>query len=335
MDEDSLNAVTLWILLTCLSDTDAIDTLALLVVLSPTKRCGKTRLLTALSRLVRRALYCVRPSAAVIYRVIGKYSPTILVDEADELFKDSQGHENTELREVFCAGFNPGVFVPRCVGDNHDIENFPTWCPKVIGLSGSKLPDTIFDRAIPIKLQRKTKNQKTSPLRDIFPSLWLDYRRKLHRLVLDMADKVRTAKPTIPPGMNDRAEDAWLPLLAIAETVGGDWPALIEAAALKLSADVLDHESVAVQLLTAMKKIFEDAGQNVKNGFMATSTILPELNSNPQAPWADWRNGSGISAKGLASLLKPFGVKSEKATTVPQHWGYGYSGLEPHFNRYV
>jgi hypothetical protein len=335
MDEDSLNAVTLWTLLTCLSDTDAIDTLALLVVLSPTKRCGKTRLLTALSRLTRRALYCVRPSAAVIYRVIGKYGPTILVDEADELFKDNKGYENTELREVFCAGFNPGVFVPRCVGDSHDIENFPTWCPKVIGLSGSKLPDTIFDRAVPIKLQRKDKTQKTIPLRDVFPGLWLDFRRKLLRLAKDIADQVRAAKPAIPTGMNDRAEDAWLPLLAIAENVGGDWPKLAKAAALKLSAGAEDHESVAIQLLTALKKIFEDAGQNVKDGFLFTSAILSELNSNPQAPWADWRNGSGISAKGLASLLKPFGIKSEKATTVPQHWGYGYNGLKPHFDRYV
>jgi hypothetical protein len=333
MDEDSLNAVTLWILLTCLSDTDAIDTLALLVVLSPTKRCGKTRLLTALSRLVRRALYCVRPSAAVIYRVIGKYGPTILVDEADELFKDGQGHENTELREVFCAGFNPGVFVPRCVGDNHDIENFPTWCPKVIGLSGSKLPDTIFDRAIPIKLQRKTKDQKTSPLRDIMPNLWLEYRRKFIRLAHDIADQVRTARPAIPTGMNDRAEDAWLPLLTIAEIVGGDWPALAKAAALKLSKDAEDHESVVIQLLVALKKIFEDAGENKKDGFLFTSAILSELNSNPEAPW--WKDGKGITAERFAALLRPFGVRSKQSTTGSQLRGYEYDKLKPHFDRYT
>jgi hypothetical protein len=135
--------------------------------------------------------------------------------------------------------------------------------------------------------------------------------------------------------MNDRAEDAWLPLLAIAETVGDNWPGLTRKAALKLSADALDHESVAVQLLAALKKIFEDAGENVKGGFLFTSTILQNLDNDPKAPWADWRNGQGISAKKLANLLHDFGVKSEQATTGSQLWGYCYDGLEPHFNRYV
>jgi hypothetical protein len=200
MDKDSLVAVVLWILLTYLADTDAIDTLALLVFLSPTKRCGETKLLTTVSRLVGRALYYVRPSAAVTYRVIKKYAPTILVDEADELFrKTAKGQENAELREVFCAGFNRGVPVPRCVGDNHDVEDFPTWCAKAIGLNG-KLPDTIYDRSIPIKLQRKSKTQKTVPLRDIPADQWLEFRRKILRLANDIVDRVAIAKPTIPKG---------------------------------------------------------------------------------------------------------------------------------------
>jgi hypothetical protein len=47
-------ATALWIILTYV--TDVVETLAIFAIVSPTKRCGKTRLLGVLKRLCRRAL---------------------------------------------------------------------------------------------------------------------------------------------------------------------------------------------------------------------------------------------------------------------------------------
>jgi hypothetical protein len=331
VDNHSLIALTFWSLLTYLSD--AVETLALLVALSPTKRCGKTRLLTALSHLVRQPLYCIRPTAAVVYRTIGKYEPTFLVDEADTLFNDAKGQENAELREVFCAGFNRDVYVPRCVGDNHEVENFPTWCPKAIGLNG-KLPDQLYDRAIPLKLQRKTKAEVVTPLRQIPPDRWLELRRKLARVAQDLADQVRTANPIIPNGLNDRAEDAWLPLLAIAEVVGGNWPTLVRTAALSLTSDTDDQEPFVIQLMAALKAVYEDAGMTDPDDFLPTAHLIAELNKDEEAPWTDLPRKLTVQA--LRSIVIRFGVKSEqRQVNNVRARGYTFGALKMVFDHYL
>jgi putative DNA primase/helicase len=109
LDNNDLVTVTLWIVLTYLPEV--VDCLAILGIVSPEKRCGKTRLLTILSRLVHQALPCSNISAASIYRVIEKFCPTLLVDEADSFLKD-----NEELRGVINSGHNrETAFVIRAI----------------------------------------------------------------------------------------------------------------------------------------------------------------------------------------------------------------------------
>jgi uncharacterized protein DUF3854/uncharacterized protein DUF3631 len=209
-DNHSAVAVALYTVLTYL--TDAVDILPLLVILSPIRRCGKTRLLGVMARLVRRAMGCVSITPATLYRSIEKWHPTLLVDEADTLFKDSKGNDNAELRSVINAGHTRDfAFVPRCAGDSHEVEGFSTWAPKVIALVG-KLPDSMFDRSIPVHLCRRSKTEPVQPLRDTPASEWLELRRKLLRFAGENGDAIGKAKPALPQGMNDRAEDNWIPL---------------------------------------------------------------------------------------------------------------------------
>jgi hypothetical protein len=88
LDNNDLVTITLWIVLTYLADV--VDVLAILGIVSPEKRCGKTRLLTILSRLVQKALPCSNISAPSLYRVVDKFSPTLLVDEADSFLQDNE-----------------------------------------------------------------------------------------------------------------------------------------------------------------------------------------------------------------------------------------------------
>lgn len=316
--------------------TDAVDILPLLVILSPTKRCGKTRLLAVLARLVRRPMGCVDIKPAPLYRSIEKWHPTLLVDEADTLFKDSKGNDNAELRSVINAGHTRDfAFVPRCVGESHEVEVFSTWSPKIIALVG-KLPDSMFDRSIPVHLRRRSKTEPVKPLRDTPASEWLELRRKLLRFAADKGDAIRKAKPALPQGMNDRAEDNWIPLLAIAEAAGGDWPVLAAKAALELSKGAEDQESIDTQLLTAISKIYQDAGMTGPDDFLSSTFIVTELNKVPEAPWRDWRNGLGISETKMATILRRFKLKSEqRQINNVRACGHPFGKLKPIFDRYL
>src|SRR4051812_5227908 len=74
---------------------DAWFTAPILAITSPTKRCGKTLALIVLGCLAPRRLYASNVTPAVLFRTIEKYTPSLLVDEADTFVRD-----NDELRGI-------------------------------------------------------------------------------------------------------------------------------------------------------------------------------------------------------------------------------------------
>src|SRR4029453_223767 len=112
--------------------------------------CGKTVLLIVLGALVPRRMFAANVTPAVLFRTIEKFSPTLLIDEADTFIRD-----NDELRGVLNSGHTrTTATVIRAVGDDHDPRAFSTWCPKAIALIGS-LPGTLSDRSIEIGMRRR------------------------------------------------------------------------------------------------------------------------------------------------------------------------------------
>src|SRR5262245_8075433 len=88
---------------------DAQTVSPLAAVVSPEPECGKTTVLLVAHALVQKALMIVDITPAILFRTIEKYRPTLLVDEADTIFR-----ENDELRRVFNAGHTrQTAFVPR------------------------------------------------------------------------------------------------------------------------------------------------------------------------------------------------------------------------------
>ena len=70
-----------------------------LAICSPVKRCGKTTLIEVLACLVARAKPASGVTPAVVFRMIDRYQPTYLIDEADGYLPD-----NDELRTVLNSG---------------------------------------------------------------------------------------------------------------------------------------------------------------------------------------------------------------------------------------
>src|SRR5207249_2112173 len=128
------------------------------------------------------------------------------------------------------------------------LGRFSCWCPKVIATI-KHLPETLADRCIVIRMQRKSSREKCERLRTLEGT---ELRRKCARFVMDHSEEIARAQPEIPEDLNDRAADIWEPLLALADLAGGDWPEKARKAALGLTAIAQEESPIGALLLDLM-----------------------------------------------------------------------------------
>jgi hypothetical protein len=83
-EHDALT-VALWTVFTYVFDAARVS--PILNITSPEKGCGKSTLLGLVSELVHRPLTGASLTAAVIYRLIEKHCPTLLMDEVDTSYR--------------------------------------------------------------------------------------------------------------------------------------------------------------------------------------------------------------------------------------------------------
>ena len=96
-DQHSVDAVTLWIAAT--HALPAFECAPRLVITSPEKRCGKTRLLDIVGGTCHKPLATVDATVAAIFRSLGgDHPPTLIIDEADAIFGSKKVAENNEDR---------------------------------------------------------------------------------------------------------------------------------------------------------------------------------------------------------------------------------------------
>jgi Protein of unknown function (DUF3631) len=214
LDDAQADAVTLWAAHTHVFD--AFGCTPYLAITSPEKRSGKTRLLEVLELLVREPLQTANISDAALFRVIDKKSPALLMDEVDAVFKS---REREELRGLLNAGYRKGAVAHRMGGkSNRSLETFKVFCPKAFAGIGNCLPDTIVDRAIRIRLKRRTRAEPVERfrLREVEPTGHM-LRDRLADWLEPQHDYLVSSRPQLPGELDDRAQDVWEPLLAIAD----------------------------------------------------------------------------------------------------------------------
>jgi putative DNA primase/helicase len=320
MAAEAVHTVALWVLFTYL--LDAFETSPRLAITAPQKRCGKTTLLSLLYQLTCRPLAAANLTPAVVFRVIEAARPTLLIDETDTFVK-----ENDELRGVLNSGHSRATaFVIRCQGEDNQTRCFSTWA--AIALAGiGKLPATLADRSIEIKLKRKTTNEPAQRLDCHARGALGELARKIARWALDNRDKVQSAEPLLPDALDDRASDNWRPLIALADTAGGKWPGRARAAAVALSGSRND-DGIAVAVLAAIKDLF--AAQDTDR--LGSKGIVAALTGDPTARWSESNRGRPLSEAQLARLLRPFEIYP---TSFGSARGYRLSQCQDAFARYV
>ncbi len=241
--------LALWVLHTYVFNLRDISTY--IGIESSGKGCGKTTLLRVLGKLVQKPVSTANVSPSALFRVIEELQPTLLIDEGDTFLRN-----NDELRGILNAGYTPDTaFVLRAsseasvqssvtsvqsagglsnqssvTSNQSKTENgtlntssksgfrqFSTWCPKAIAMIG-RLPDTLADRCIIIRMQKKPTEQKCERLRDLDVA---DLPARCAEFARHHADAIAKARPQIPTGLSDRAADIWEPLLVLADLADG------------------------------------------------------------------------------------------------------------------
>jgi len=306
---------------------DASEVSPLLAITSPEKRCGKTTLLELATALVPRPMPAANVTPAVLFRAVEKYRPTLLADEMDSFIG-----RNDELRGILNSGHRRSLaYVLRSVGDDFEPRAFSTWCPKVVALIG-KLPDTLADRSIPVRMRRKARAEKVERLRFDRLGEFEPLRRQAWTWAQANLDLLRSSDPIVPPELNDRAADNWRPLLAVADLAGGPWPERARRAAVLLSTDCTDDDSAGVLLLGDLERLFRDREADR----LSSAAIISELVEMEDRPWPEWRNGKPLSKRQLARLLKPFGAAPKPLWIDDKaQRGYDRADLKDAFARYL
>jgi putative DNA primase/helicase len=286
-------ALPLWVLHAW--TMDAGDISPLMVLVSPTKRCGKTSVLILLYFLTPRSELSSNITAPALFRYIEEVRPTLLIDEADSFARD-----NEELRGILNSGHTKAAAnVIRNV--DHKPRRFSTWAPKAIAAIGTPA-DTLEDRAVLVRLQRMPPGATVERLGRRDNADFAALRGLAARWAADNFDKLADPDPKMPD-LNDRAADNWRPLLAIADLAGGTWPEEARRAACLLSGEEQDG-AIGVELLRDIRSTFGD------DDVIRSSDLVAKLTADAERPWAEWKHGRPLTQKQLAGLLAPFHIIS-------------------------
>jgi hypothetical protein len=304
LSDDQLAALALYVVHT--HAYEAAETTPYVSASSAEKRSGKTRLLEVLELLVGNPLPTSNISDAALFRAIAERKPTLLFDEIDAIF-GPRARDREDLRGMLNAGYRRGAVALRMGGQNmRTLEAFPVYCPKVFAGIG-ELPDTIRDRCIRIRLERRTRDERIERFRrrDALEQAE-SIRQSVESLAAFHADALTYARPGLPNELDDRAQDVWEPLLAIAELAGGDWSARARAAAVALSTgEERGDDSLGVRLLADIRDVFESN----RTTRYPTADLITELAKVEESPWGDWF-GKTISPQAIGKLLKPYRIKT-------------------------
>ena len=327
------DVIALWILHTWVADS--ADFTPYIYLHSPVMRCGKTQVHRVVEPLVKNPLRTCNVSEAALYREIDQSHPTLLWDEIDSIFgnrKSSEANENK--RALLNAGHERGMRAIRMGGGGFVKMSFDPFCPKILAGIG-RPPDTIVDRSIPILIHRRLKTQpcqkyrrqdraKAKPIHDAVEKWSADP---------ELQKTLRESQPQMPESLTDRQEDIWEPLLAIADSIGGDVPRQAREAAGILCDNGEDELGYGATQLLAIQKVVGDrdriSSADLINGLWETEA-LPSRFLDDNEP-----NHKKIG-HWLSKFIKSYGGKPARKLRFGDQTLKGYEGaeLKQVFDRY-
>jgi hypothetical protein len=310
---------------------DAFDAFPYIALLSPTKRCGKTRVLEVLELLCARPRLVTTISPASLFRMMEEM-PTLLNDEVEALRNKRPSDTSQAVLAILNAGHRKGATVTRCEPPNWEVRHFKVYGPKVFAAIG-RLPDTLADRSLCITMQRKTKAQTVDrflqgrakadaePLRDSLTG-WAETCQDSVRIAYERMDDLEF--------LSDRDADLWMPLFAVCTVAAPDRLGELRQCAVILSgtkaADDVE-DSLSLKLLADVLTVWPKEAAHI-----ATASLLTALKAIGESPWAELE----LTPRRLSLMLRPFGAEPRQIRTGEVTMkGYLRTSLQEAFSRYL
>jgi flagellar biosynthesis GTPase FlhF len=299
VNDDNVLAVAVWILFAWCHEIARYS--PPLLITSADIGSGKSALATVAGRLCPRLNRNVEMTAAGFFRTIDREKPTLLLDEADDIFKTG-----VAFRSLVNDSWQHGANVKR-VGPGGRIQRFSIFCPKIITMKGtSALPEATASRCIIVKMKPKLESEQVEDyvfVSDEEEEHYLILQRKCLRWAADNIEQLKSAKPVMPPGVINRAAANWHLASAFADLAGGDMPKRVRAAAVKLLAK---SEGVRLsegqRLLAAMQPIIKARKE------ILSADLAEHLHSDPEGEWRNFRGRGKITTTQIAVLLRQYDV---------------------------
>lgn len=255
-------------------------------------QCGKTLLIEVLEMLVRNPMRATSMTQSVLFRAIDTFQPTLLWDEVDTVFS---GGRNEPHRNILNAGYKRGGWVYRIF--QQQPRKYDTFCPKLLaGINNGFLPATVKDRAIPMKLRRRTKEQHVERFNQGDAQASPEVMQLLDRIEVfakTWARQLRFIRPEPMLSVKDRQWEITEPLVALGACFGQE--PRVRKACEAMFKDLHDAPSPQQQLLDDLRECFDMADDN---GRMFTEDICTLL-------------GPTWNGRQLALWLEPYGIEPD------------------------
>ena len=302
LSEHQYVAVALWIAHTFVYPRFSIT--PQLALTSPVRGCGKSTALDIVNELACKTVKSDHITAAVLFRLVDRDRPTLLIDEGDNQDLAS----NAALRAVINSGHHDGGKIMRYL--EGEIVKFTTFAPLAIACIG-KLPFPILHRSLVLRMERSPEAAK---LTRFDPKTNAEQKldcQTVYDVTLKWIRQVElNLNPKIPAGLRNRPADNWRPLLSIADASGPVWAKAAREAAVALSKN--QDEDLSVMLLTDIRDLFN---RRPTVDRLNSVVLVTELNDLPDAPWSEWRGllddqtPRRFTQGQLARVLSPFGIR--------------------------
>jgi hypothetical protein len=307
------------------------------LVTSAERQSGKSTVMELAGMLVHDPLDGQDMSAAVVGRQCG--GRTLLLDEIDGVYgtRPADDPGANDLRTILNAGFKYDGKYQR-LNRQLKIEEFGIFGPKMLAGIGRAVPETVQDRAISIRMERKAHASRLPKLRKRLATPEADALRERLVNAATVLDFVDLAD--FPDELDGRRQDIWEPLYSLARLAGNGWleRAVTASVVLTKSEPVV---SIGVHLLTDLRELFGERGDP---DMIATLALIGQpadehngvtasgLCGFDESPWATLTRGRPITAFRLANILGEYDIKAERAPAGPH--GYGPKGYwRVHFEK--
>ena len=313
LPDEAFGVLAVWIA-HCLT-FEAAEFTAYVSVTSAAPRCGKSRLLEVIQVLLGNtgAISTTDISPASLFRLIDANPGTaVLVDEVDKMNKEKAD----DIWRLINSGWRLGGQTHRQGGKNFtELQSFSTFSPKVFAGIGQPLPETVMDRSLKIKMQRKLPGESVERLRLRSASSEV---APLHDEIVawsrteGVIEQLRMARPEFPAALkSDRMMDAAEPLFALADLAGGQWPTRVRESVVTLEGSAANTADEDLSIL-ALRHVHETLIETDQKVF--TDDLVHYLAKRDDGPWGGWwaedldRNHPQGPKNRLARMLKQFDI---------------------------